>query len=509
MINSNMNQKRGSALVIGMIAVLAISGLVVAYHRLSLAGQKNIYSFANHQTALYTSHSGIVRSQYLLISNHDVTINDVTDTFLNHVSDVGDNYSLQGKSGDGNYLVTITRISAADVEPQDLNPQEFNIDDGSIIPTVEYDANFKVIGAEFGYSNGSPLPITADIQVDGVWQKPWGNPQSTSGNINDDWGPLATTDFSISNVAADVPINLMLQSWTSGPYMTAYSNVEATQSSPQILVLRNGDVPQWFDPAYPDQTPIIELLADYIDPTSGTIVLEDNQVIYLSELGTSNPNSSAWDMQDAVILVSLSEAGSGETSVPSEDVGYTATSKNNGKAVMYSNPSDPLGDNGVKKTDTFEMTVTDANGGVTVSTWVDGVRINTTMTGEVGETVIDENGFEITIVSINGNVYTVSVSSVSNSNALQKVKFHYGSGARVTGGTTVIRTDYLIEQESSSLGYFEVISTGYFNSKKFTFKGVINLVEDLDNPDSGQPLLIQRRPITNTDEESIHLANFE
>ena len=69
-------------------------------------------------------------------------------------------------------------------------------------------------------------------------------------------------------------------------------------------MLRNGDPVPSIDGIY-GQGSVKDFVSDYIDVSSNTMALEDNEVIYLYELGTTYSSSSA-DFQDLVVLVSLS-----------------------------------------------------------------------------------------------------------------------------------------------------------------------------------------------------------
>jgi hypothetical protein len=62
---------------------------------------------------------------------------------------------------------------------------------------------------------------------------------------------------------------------------------------------------------YQNQATINSFLQGYINIKTQKVVLSSNQAIYLFELGTTDQRSSAWDMQDLVVLVSLLPAGSG------------------------------------------------------------------------------------------------------------------------------------------------------------------------------------------------------
>ena len=78
-------------------------------------------------------------------------------------------------------------------------------------------------------------------------------------------------------------------------------------SSDQLMVLRNGDTVPNIS-GYMGQSSVEDFVSDYIGD-DGTVVLDENQSIYLFELGSTNPSSSAFDRQDLVVLVTMTPAG--------------------------------------------------------------------------------------------------------------------------------------------------------------------------------------------------------
>ena len=56
---------------------------------------------------------------------------------------------------------------------------------------------------------------------------------------------------------------------------------------------------------FQNQSSIETFLQGYIDDATDTVILDDNQAIFLYELGTTDLLSSAADFQDLVVLVTL------------------------------------------------------------------------------------------------------------------------------------------------------------------------------------------------------------
>jgi len=87
------------------------------------------------------------------------------------------------------------------------------------------------------------------------------------------------------------------------PINTCKSLFAKSNESPnQVLTLTNGaSIPEYAP--FDDQPPIQSFLRDYID--SDQITIQDNEVIFLFELGGTNPTNSTFDMQDLVILATI------------------------------------------------------------------------------------------------------------------------------------------------------------------------------------------------------------
>ncbi len=100
------------------------------------------------------------------------------------------------------------------------------------------------------------------------------------------------------------------QSNTCAVYESTYNDklieVDGLSGSQQVVVLRNGDTVPAYIP-YGNQAEIETFLADYID-IDGKVTIGESEAIYLFELGSTNQSSSAFDMQDLVVLVTMTSA---------------------------------------------------------------------------------------------------------------------------------------------------------------------------------------------------------
>jgi prepilin-type N-terminal cleavage/methylation domain-containing protein len=83
--------------------------------------------------------------------------------------------------------------------------------------------------------------------------------------------------------------------------------ISSTDNSIQVKIFRNGD-------AVPDVEGFAGSLSakayinDYLDASKTSIKLNDNQYIILFELGETNPNERAFDLQDLVVLATVNPA---------------------------------------------------------------------------------------------------------------------------------------------------------------------------------------------------------
>ncbi len=99
--------------------------------------------------------------------------------------------------------------------------------------------------------------------------------------------------------------------------------------------------------------------------------------------------------------------------------------------VRFYDADNPLGEDGENKTDIFIIEITGGTDSVDVTTEVDGGTVTNTLNGE-GDFVLDALGFQVALESRIGDSYALTVSSVSNSNPLDSVKFEFGVDAEVT-----------------------------------------------------------------------------
>lgn len=204
-----------------------------------------------------------------------------------------------------------------DVEATEDVPVDFDIVGGSVIPSEDYALKFTVLGAAISSGGSYDLPVTTLAKVGGTDHELFGDPdKARNGNVNDDENPRSYIFDDL--IAADTSVAFLGTSWIKKKYWYSgnsnnhwkkYLTVDSSSNSPAVLVLRNGDTVPSIDP-FLDQAEITDFIRDYIvpdetDPNIANVVLDENQAIFLYELGTTDLNSSAADFQDLVVLVTL------------------------------------------------------------------------------------------------------------------------------------------------------------------------------------------------------------
>jgi hypothetical protein len=157
------------------------------------------------------------------------------------------------------------------------------------------------------------MPVTVRMKVGDEVIEPFGAfDEPTAANVNDDENPRRLVIDAMHEPG--LAITVAARSWmrhsgdgTMNEHWTPYRQQDTHDSSPFVKVLRHGDdVPDIA--GLRDQASVEEYVSDFIDAETGTIVLAENQAIYLFELGTSNLHSPAADFQDLVVVVTLGES---------------------------------------------------------------------------------------------------------------------------------------------------------------------------------------------------------
>ena len=199
------------------------------------------------------------------------------------------------------------------VESEEEDGVDFAIEDDTIVPTEPFAAKITVLGAAISYGGQYDMPVTVKCEIAGEVHTPMGPfDKAVDGNVNDDNNPRHHVFPNI--YPAGTPIDVIgrawkkKKSWYSGNknwHWQIHRTIDGSNSeSPYVIVLRDDDdVPDI--EGFLDQGNVVEFIQDYIDSETNTISLDENQVIFLFELGVTNLSSPAADFQDLVVLCTL------------------------------------------------------------------------------------------------------------------------------------------------------------------------------------------------------------
>ncbi|MDJ0730474.1 MAG: hypothetical protein QNJ33_10840 [Crocosphaera sp.] len=167
------------------------------------------------------------------------------------------------------------------------NKLAFNIIDNQLILDSPAKVRFEVLGGQITCGRrGKNIPVKTNIYANET-QKIWDSDSPSDIPVQ----PAGTT-FDIESIAGD------------GSICNGFNMNVSTQdsSTSQVKVLVNGDpVPDILP--FANQNQIESFAQKYIE--NGKIKIRDNEAIYLFELGSENKNSSAFDLQDNVVLATV------------------------------------------------------------------------------------------------------------------------------------------------------------------------------------------------------------
>ncbi|MCU0430729.1 MAG: carbohydrate-binding domain-containing protein [Cytophagaceae bacterium] len=185
----------------------------------------------------------------------------------------------------------------------------FEINNGSVVPSSCFTASVKVLGCALKANGvGADYPIQLQVSLGGIWIDPFGTYAGfhASSNINDQQTHTWNSSYSIP---ANTPIVIKTKSFAPNSTGAPLFERSSATGGAFVKVLRNGEpVPKIS--GFEGQSDVEGYLKPYL--ADGKMKLADNQAIYLFELGTNSATSKANDMQDCVVLVTLSPSSSND-----------------------------------------------------------------------------------------------------------------------------------------------------------------------------------------------------
>ncbi len=206
-----------------------------------------------------------------------------------------------------NIKITVTNQggSASDEVKFTCEAFDFNIENGSVKPNHKFNANVKVLGCALkAGGTGADYPVMVQVRFGNNTVDPFGKyaGYNAGSNVNDhkqhNWN-------SNSPIAANTAITVKAKSYSPSKQNSPLYEYNSSTHTSFVKVLRNGDDYPKVS-GFKGQQDAEEYLKDYIE--NGKIKLQPNQAIYLFELGTNKTNVQWYDLQDCVVLVTLTPA---------------------------------------------------------------------------------------------------------------------------------------------------------------------------------------------------------
>jgi len=168
-------------------------------------------------------------------------------------------------------------------------------EDGEVETRVCSDIRITAIGSQFGYADGTLVPIVANADIGAGWMALYdGEPVNGGEEYRQESVPAGTRIVLRGEIAGQYERWL----WSRYGYPLSYTS---TDGSGQVLTLQRGDTPVRFQPGFPCQAAVGDLLAPYVDPQTGVVRIESNEALYLWDFNPLRTNSGI-DYQDLVVL---------------------------------------------------------------------------------------------------------------------------------------------------------------------------------------------------------------
>ncbi len=180
------------------------------------------------------------------------------------------------------------------------------------IPPTDYSCSLTILGADLD-SSGYQMKMTIrNRKTGGGWNEPFGDWDTpVDSNINTTYSMTGSCGDTFSSSDG---MRIRAKSWekkkswydgTQNSHWKKYVEVKESGSDDNTMVFFNGSsLPS--NSAFTGISTIKSYLQPYVNMTTRTFVMEENQALYLYELGTKNPNASS-NFQDLAVLVTFTE----------------------------------------------------------------------------------------------------------------------------------------------------------------------------------------------------------
>lgn len=189
-----------------------------------------------------------------------------------------------------------TQAATPSYTPPPGSDPTFTINNGTVTIRKQATMNIRVLGSEITCGeDGDPIGTTAAYNlVQGTLVN-----QSSLSTI----APLGVQNNILVAPGTDLTVD---GTSSTGGSCSPNISVSSNTSTNRVLTLRNGDSIPDYTP-YGNQLPIATISQGYID-ANNRITIANNEVIFLFELGSGSPGDPSFDMQDLVMLATITPA---------------------------------------------------------------------------------------------------------------------------------------------------------------------------------------------------------
>lgn len=206
-------------------------------------------------------------------------------------------FTLTTEFADGSSLTGTIKIGNVAPPESDTNTNDdtpgYDIVDNVVIVDPSYQVDLQALGSAITCGQGgTEISVRAQLCINDTCENLWGYTDIDGGET-----------YSTINTIANSEYVIRANAYASDCY--DFSQTFDSTHSTQVKVLKNLDTAPSLE-GFGGQQSVQEFLQNYINE-DGYIVLDNNQVIFLFELGVTDPQSTAADYQDLVVVMTITE----------------------------------------------------------------------------------------------------------------------------------------------------------------------------------------------------------
>lgn len=201
---------------------------------------------------------------------------------------------LRGQLTDGYGNAKDTLEVSTDTFARSSDPLSFTTSGGTVTFTQPSTASFEFLGGSTSFTYlGKTYTIPTNTEINETTKGGTKSPAKP--------GPSNGKPASLTNLASGTTLTVTGKADSLGSYGGFPVNSETDQKT-QVWMLRDGDTAPPFT-AYPGQPQPEAFFSKYLE--NGKVKLAANQVIYLFEVTTKDKTKNDYDMQDIVVLATI------------------------------------------------------------------------------------------------------------------------------------------------------------------------------------------------------------